>query len=160
MNIVNSNNLAEQEWTSPKGKFGSADAELSIALGLDLTSPDVNRRHPFDVTVCRLRPGRAVCPYHAHAAQWEFYHVLSGTGQVRDAAGFTPVGPGDAFLFRPGEAHQIMNDSAVDLVLYVVADNPPSDACFYPDSEKWLVRSPMGDPVIRSASIDYLDGEE
>lgn len=160
MKKVNSHQLPVQEWTSPQGKFGCADTEISIALGLDLVSADVNHRHPFDVTICRVPAGKAVCPFHAHAAQWEFYHVISGAGQVRDDAGLTPIGPGDAFLFRPGEAHQILNDSTADLVLYVVADNPVSDACYYPDSDKWLIRSPMGDPVIRSAAVDYLDGEE
>ncbi len=160
MKKVNSNQLPVQEWASPKGKFGCADTEVSIALGLDLASADVTKRHPFDVTICRVPAGRAVCPFHAHAAQWEFYHVISGSGQVRDGAGLTPISPGDAFLFRPGEAHQILNDSSSDLILYVVADNPVADSCYYPDSDKWLIRSPMSDPVIRSAVVDYLDGEE
>lgn len=160
MHKINSGEITENEWTSPKGNFGSADTELSIALGLDLTASDTKGRHPFDVTICRVRPGQAICPYHAHAAQWEFYHVVSGSGQVRDVSGLTPIGPGDAFIFRPGETHQVRNDTAADLVLYIVADNPTADACYYPDSQKWLVRSPMGDPVIRSSPLDYLDGEE
>ncbi len=160
MQKVNSPALTPNTWESPKKTFASADIELSLALGLNLDGTDLKQRHPFDVTICRVPPGRAACPYHAHAAQWEFYHVISGSGLVRDASGLTPIAPGDAFIFRPGEAHQIRNESADDLVLYVVADNPAADSCHYPDSQKWLIRSPMGDPVIRSQSVPYLDGEE
>jgi len=44
-------------------------------------------------------------------------------------------------------------------VLYVVADNPIGESCHYPDSKKWLVRSPDR-TIIRSGPIDYHDGEE
>jgi uncharacterized cupin superfamily protein len=100
-----------------------------------------------------------VCPYHSHSAQWEFYHVISGTGIVRDSDGRTPVEAGDAFIFGPGLAHQLINDSSADLVVYVVADNPIGETCHYPDSGKWLVRSPER-ALIRSGPLDYLDGEE
>lgn len=160
MQKINAQKLPTQDWISPKRKFGSSDTELSIGLGLDLSSSDLNRRHPFDVTICRIRAGLAACPYHSHAAQWEFYHVISGTGQVRDPSGLTPISLGDAFIFRPGEAHQIINDSDADLVLYVVADNPAADVCHYPDSQKWQLRTPMGDPVLPSNPVRYLDGEE
>ena len=43
--------------------------------------------------------------------------------------------------------------------MFVVADNPVGESCYYPDSKKWLVRSPER-RLIRSESLDYLDGEE
>ena len=53
-----------------------------------------------------------------------------------------------------------MNDGdQEDLVLYVVADNPIGESCYYPDSQKWLVRSPER-RLLRGASLDYFDGEE
>jgi uncharacterized cupin superfamily protein len=100
-----------------------------------------------------------MCPYHSHSAQWEFYHVIEGSGQVRDAGGLTTIAVGDAFIFKPGEAHQILNHSERDLVLYIVADNPIGESCHYPDSGKWLVQSPER-RVIRSEALEYLDGEE
>jgi uncharacterized cupin superfamily protein len=100
-----------------------------------------------------------MCPYHSHSAQWEFYHVLSGRGQVRHEGGFTPIEPGDAFLFEPGQPHQLLSDPAEDLVLYIVADNPIGESCHYPDSGKWMVRSPER-RLLRSEPLDYFDGEE
>ena len=66
---------------------------------------------------------------------------------------------GDAFLFKPGEAHQIENNSDEYLVLYVVADNPPGECCYYSDSHKWGVPL-LKHKFIRSDSLDYYDGEE
>ena len=84
---------------------------------------------------------------------------MSGTGLVRHKDGTTTIETGDAFIFKPGEAHALSNNGSQDLVLYVVADNPIGESCFYPDSKKWLVRSPER-RIIRSDSIDYYDGEE
>lgn len=162
MRKINVRDVAEDFWSSPKGTFASGDRELSVALGRDPLSTDLTKRHPFDVEICRVPPGKKNCPYHSHSAQWEFYHVLSGRGTVRHADGTTPIEPGDAFLFGPGEPHQLICDdgpSAEDLVFYVVADNPVGESAHYPDSGKWLVRSPER-RLIRSEGLDYFDGEE
>jgi len=116
-------------------------------------------RHPFDVEIIRLSRGQIPYPYHLHSAQWEFYHVISGKGSVRHADGTTPVEAGDAFLFKPNEPHQLINDSSQDLILYVVADNPIGESTYFPDSRKWGVRSPER-RLLRSESLDYYDGEE
>ena len=80
-------------------------------------------------------------------------------GPARDQTGRTPIAAGDAFIFAPGEAHQLINDSDEDLVIYVVADNPIGESCYYPDSKKWLVRSPER-RLLRGEALDYFDGEE
>jgi uncharacterized cupin superfamily protein len=159
MHKINTKDVRAEPWTSPKGKFASIDQELSVALGRDPNSPDLRKRHPFDVEICHVPPGKAVCPFHSHSAQWEFYHVLSGIGQVRDAAGYTDIVAGDCFIFGPDEPHQVINHGPESLVMYIVADNPIGESCYYPDSQKWLVRSPER-RVVRSEPIDYLDGEE
>ncbi len=159
MKKINTHTLEEHTWTSPKRKFGGAGKEVSEALGRQPLSTDLMQRHPFDVEILRIPPGMTPYPYHSHSAQWEFYHVISGRGQVRDEEGTTPIETGDAFLFKPGEAHQLINESDADLILYVVADNPIGESCHYPDSGKWLVRSP-GRHLIRSESLEYYDGEE
>lgn len=156
---INTNELAELSWSSPKGKFVGAGKQVSEALGRKPASMDLNERHPFDVEICRIPPGQTPYPYHSHSAQWEFYHVISGKGLVRHADGKTPIETGDAFLFKPGEPHQLINDSMEDLILYVVADNPIGESCHYPDSQKWVVRSPERRPI-RSEPLDYYDGEE
>jgi uncharacterized cupin superfamily protein len=159
MRKVNTNDLTEETWASPKGKFAGAGREVSEALGRKRNSTDLNERHPFDVEILRVPPGKSPYPYHSHSAQWEFYHVISGMGIVRHAAGQTAIVSGDAFLFRPGEAHQILNESVEDLILYVIADNPIGESCHYPDSGKWAVESPE-DRVLRSEKLEYYDGEE
>jgi hypothetical protein len=41
----------------------------------------------------------------------------------------------------------------------VVADNPMGESSHFPDSDKWVVRSPER-RIIRSEALDYFDGEE
>jgi len=159
MRKINTKDIAELTWTSPKGKFVGAGKQVSEELGRKPTSTDFMERHPFDVEICRIPPGKVPYPYHSHSAQWEFYHVISGRGVVRHSEGKTAIETGDAFLFKPGEPHQLINDSTEDLILYVVADNPIGESCHYPDSQKWIVRSPER-RLIRSESLDYYDGEE
>jgi uncharacterized cupin superfamily protein len=159
MNIVNTHEMAEFTWTSPKGKFQGAGKEVSEALGRDPKSTDLNKRHPFDVEILRIPPGKIPYPYHSHSAQWEFYHVISGRGSVRHQDGNTAIVSGDAFVFKPGEPHQLINDSAEDLIIYVVADNPIGESSHYPDSSKWMVRSPER-RIFRGEPLDAYDGEE
>ena len=160
MKKVNLKDVETETWTSPKEKFSCSSQGVSIALGRDVQSTDLLKRHPFDVEFNHVPPGKANCPYHSHSAQWEFYHVISGQGRVRHEVGSTPVGPGDCFIFPPGEAHQLINDHpSENLVFFVVADNPLGESCHYPDSGKWLVRSPER-RLLRSESLDYFDGEE
>jgi uncharacterized cupin superfamily protein len=159
MKKVNTNQIEASTWSSPKGKYAGSGRKISMALGRKPNSTDLRERHPFDVEICRGPPGQTPYPYHSHSAQWEFYHVISGQGLVRHEQGTTAIESGDAFLFEPGQAHQVTNIGLEDLVLYVVADNPLGESCHYPDSGKWLVRSPVGQ-LIRSGPVDYYDGEE
>jgi len=159
MRKVNIRNIEELKWSSPKGKFIGGGKQVSEELGRKPFSTDLKERHPFDVEICRVPAGKTPYPFHSHSAQWEFYQVISGTGAVRDKEGTIPIESGDAFLFQPGEPHQIINNSDADLVLFVVADNPIGESCHYPDSNKWLVRSPER-RLIRSEGLEYFDGEE
>ena len=99
MRKVNTNNMSELSWSSPKGRFVGFGKEVSEELGRKAKSTDLNERHPFDVEICRIPPGKTPCPYHSHSAQWEFYHVISGQAVVRHAEGITAVAAGDAFIF-------------------------------------------------------------
>lgn len=159
MQKVNTNKLEEFVWSSPKGKFAGAGKEVSEALGRNPRSTDLMQRHPFDVEICRMAPGQTPYPYHSHSAQWEFYQVIAGRGVVRHREGTTAIEPGDAFIFKPGEAHQLTNNGTEDLVIYVVADNPLGEICHYPDSGKWSVPLPER-RLVRSEALDYYDGEE
>jgi uncharacterized cupin superfamily protein len=161
MQRINLRDVAEDERVSPKGKYHKHVKDISIALGRDPTSLDLNQRHPFDLALVRVPPGKAYCPYHAESAQWELYLVISGRGRVRDSAGVTEVSAGDAFLFKPGEAHQLACAGEEDFVYYVIADNPINDSCYYPDSKKWMVLKEGSEVVlVKGSETDYYDGEE
>lgn len=160
MQKVNTNSIDETEWKSPKGKFHQFYRGVSEALGRDPQSLDLGKRHPFDLEIGRLPPGAAACPFHSHSAQWELYLIISGRGLVREDTGHTEVDPGDAFLFRPSEAHSISNPGTEDLVYHVIADNPFGDCAYYPDSGKWLVSRSTERIIVRGQETAYLDGEE
>src|SRR2546427_13025367 len=103
MKKVNIKDIAEESWASPKGKFMGASKELSVALGRRPLSTDLKERHPFDVEITRIPPGKTPYPYHSHSAQWEFYYVMSGKGIVRHKDGRTTIETGDAFIFQSEE---------------------------------------------------------
>jgi uncharacterized cupin superfamily protein len=161
MRKVNVKDVEEQERKSPKGKFHRFVKDISIALGRERDSLDLAKRHPFDLAAIRVPKGKTYCPYHSHGAETEFYLVISGRGSVRDKDGTVEVGPGDAFLFGPGEAHQLSNIGDEDFAYYVIADNPRGDSCHYPDSGKWAVGVEGGEEAIVQGKVaDYYLGEE
>ncbi len=159
MRKINIKDVPTDSWSSPKGRYESSGQQVSIALGRDPRSSDLRLRHPFDLEIAVLPPGKRAFPYHAHSAQWEMYYVVSGRGVMRHEAGETPLEPGDALLFEPGEAHQLRNDGEEPLVVHVIADNPFGESCYYPDSGKWSVPLPER-RLVRSDALDYFDGEE
>jgi uncharacterized cupin superfamily protein len=147
-------------WGSPKGTFHATSKELSIALGAVRNAPTGLGGHPFDLELGRIPPGKSGCPFHSHSAQWELFVILRGTGTVRANAETGEVKAGDVLLHVPGEAHQLTNTGPDNLDYHLVADNPPpaADICFYPDSNKWGLRSPR--KIFRATDADYWDGEE
>lgn len=147
-----------ETWSSPKGRFGGTSKELSIALGAARNAPTGLGGHPFDLEYGKLAPGQCGCPMHSHAAQWELFIFLEGTATVRANDETRVLHGGDAVLHPPGETHQFTNTGDTDLHYLLVADNPPVDYWFYPDSNKWGLRSPR--QFFRIAALDYYDGEE
>ena len=161
MRKVNLKEIKDSEKHSPNGKFGRRSKEISIALGRDRDSFDLTKRHPFDLALVTISKGKTLCPYHSHSAETELYLVVSGRGSVRDKDGTTEVGPGDSFIFAPGEAHALANAGDEDFIYYVIADNPRGDCCYYPDSQKWAVGVEGGDEIIvKGTEADYFAGEE
>jgi uncharacterized cupin superfamily protein len=161
MRKVNLKDVEELVRQSPKGKFGRASKNISVALGRDPESLDLVKRHPFDLALVRIPKGKSLCPYHSHSTESELYLVVSGRGSIRDKDGSTIVEPGDAFFFGPGEAHQLTNAGDEDFVYYVIADNPRGDSCHYPDSGKFAVsKEGLDEVIVKGKDADYFDGEE
>jgi len=162
MRKINLDEIKEESWQSPRGKYAVGFKGISEALGREPASLDLSRRHPFDLEWNRVPPGKCNFPYHAHSAQWELYLIISGEGNVRHKDGATAVAAGDAFIFGPDEPHQLINTGDQDLTYYVIADNPIGESSYYPDSGKWKVnRTSAADRVvIKGEETDYFDGEE
>jgi uncharacterized cupin superfamily protein len=161
MHKVNLRDIRQRERQSPTGKFGARYIEISVALGREPQSFDLEKRHPFDLTLVTIPSGRSLCPYHSHSSESELYLVVSGRGRIRHRQGWTTVAAGDAFFFGPGEAHQLTNDGDDEFIYYVIADNPLGDTCYYPDSGKFAVwKEGLEEVIIKAQETDYWDGEE
>jgi len=157
MSKVNVDEIPWTTWKSPKGKFGGSRKDISLALGA-ADAPVGAGGHPFELILDKLMPGEISCPFHSHAAQWELFYIMSGSGTVRLADENLKVRPGDFILHAPGEAHQITNDEDKDLTYLIIADNPSLDLCNYPDSDKW--RAFPSRRFYRTSVDAYWDGEE
>lgn len=157
--------LAELEQRSPSGRFHSFARNVSLALGGIRNVGTWGGGHPFDFQVRRVPPGAAICPFHAHLAQWELFLLRAGHGTVRvglPGGGSEPhtVRAGQFFVHPPGEPHQLRNTGDTDLEVFIFADNPILDGFHYPDSNKWGLRSPNLSTFFRLNEVDYFDGEE
>lgn len=149
--------LKWEKWQSPKGKFSARYKDLSGAIG-DVRNAWPKRGHPFNLELVKVAPGKAICPFHSHTSQWELFVIIRGTGTVRAGKSRHKVGPGDVFMHPPGEAHQLINTGRKWLHLYLIADNPPVDIFYYPDSDKWGLR-PHG-KYFKQTIVPYHTGEE
>ena len=147
-----------EEWHSEKGKFRGTSKELSIALGAKRNTPTGLGGHPFDLELSKLAPGESGSPFHRHAAQWELFLILEGQASIRAEQDTLVVSTGDVVLHPPGEAHQITNAGETDLLFFLIADNPLVEYWYYPDSDKWGLRSPR--KFFRTVDVGYWDGEE
>jgi len=104
------------------------------------------RKHPlgdlfglsnFGVNLTRLAPGAVSALRHAHSKQDEFLYVLSGHPTLHTNEGRTRLSPGMCAGFKAGtgNAHQLINESAEDVVYLEVGDRTPGDEGTYPDDD-------------------------
>lgn len=164
MKVLRIADMPEQEFRSPSGKYHTFDVDVSLELGGVKDKGTWGGGHPFDVQQTRVPPGATVCPLHAHSSQWEMFIILAGTATVRTvetdsgAETSTEAPAGSTFIHAPGTAHQIRNDGTDDLVFYVITDQPISDAIYYPDSDKWMIKPAR--KIGRLTNTSYFQGEE
>jgi uncharacterized cupin superfamily protein len=138
--ITRLSEIAAQEERSPKEKYHFLRQSISQALGGIKDVGTWGDGHPFDVEYFRQPPGAANFPFDAHSAQWEMYILLQGQGSVRGPESTIAIEAGQSIIFRPGEAHQILNTSENELSYFVVADHSLADVVTYPDTGKWFIR--------------------
>ena len=147
------------EFHSPKGDFGITYRDY-------ISCEDTVC--PFDLQHVVLKPGKKNFPFHSHGSLWELYYAVSGTATMRTDAESVDLQAGDSYLCRPGLAHQLINNSDADFAYLVISNDPPHDACYYPDSGKMApgARQVWG-PMPEGArfwqpleQVDYFTGEE
>lgn len=160
MNKINLAEISIEKFRSPKGQYRRLSQHVSQALagvnGLGTSGMAL----PFEVELVRVPAGAINWPYHSHSARWELYLIIAGRGEVRTPSGVANVREGDCMVHPPGEAHQITNTGATDLVYYIIADTPASDVRHFPDSKKWQVPG-LPHPVrLAGPAGDCYDGEE
>jgi hypothetical protein len=113
MRKVNINQIKEDPWQSPGGKYAASFKGISEALGREPASLDLSKRHPFDLEWTRVPPGKSNFPYHAHSAQWELYLVISGKGIVRHKDGKI----GESGYYPDSGKWKVNKSSAADRVV-------------------------------------------
>lgn len=159
MNKVNESVVSPEHRRSPGGSFQVLRRHLSDALGGNRDVGPWGGGHPFEVELATVPPGKKNYPHHSHAAQTEYYIILSGSGVFIDGHGHEhTIAAGDHLIVHPGEAHQIVNSGEHDLRYYVIADNHRSDVTSYPKTGKRLIKPEMR--CIRVEEVDYYEGEE
>jgi len=162
MKKINLDEIPWRERKSPKGHYHRFTRDVALVFRDPKTGPKLPGQPPFAVELVRLPPGAKNFPFHDHAAEWEFYLIVSGTGKVRAGKLTRSLRAGDCVLNPPGEPHQIINSSKADLLYYVIANNSPADFYCYPDSKKWGFWAELLNrgKLFRMTEVDYFDGEE
>jgi uncharacterized cupin superfamily protein len=91
----------------------------------------------FGVNLTRLAPQAISALRHAHSKQDEFVYILQGHPTLMTDAGATPLSPGMCAGFQAGSSngHQLINETAEDVVYLEVGDRTPGDEGLYPDDD-------------------------
>jgi uncharacterized cupin superfamily protein len=91
----------------------------------------------FGVNLTHLAPNSVSALRHAHSRQDEFIYVLQGRPVLITDEGRSQLEPGMCAGFKAGtgNGHQLMNESAEDVVYLEVGDRTPGDAASYPDDD-------------------------
>jgi uncharacterized cupin superfamily protein len=91
----------------------------------------------FGVNITTLAPGAVSALRHAHSQQDEFIFIVSGAPTLYTNAGGQLLAPGMCAGFKAGtgDAHCLVNESALDVVYLEVGDRSAGDAASYPDDD-------------------------
>jgi uncharacterized cupin superfamily protein len=159
MEKVNVHSVPVEHRRSPGGRFELRRQNVSLALGGIKDTGPWGGGHPFDVELVTLPPGKANFPLHAHAAQTEYYLIISGRGRLIGEGTEEVIGAGDHVICHPGEEHQIIADEGAEaLVYYVLADHHRADVISYPRSGRKMLKPEYR--VVQVSDADYYEGEE
>ncbi len=87
------------------------------------------------LTIQTVAPGHRSSRRHRHLFQEELLVVMSGAGTLLHGDERVACGPGDAFLYLPGDAapHSFENTGTVALEIWAFGDRHAHEVCEYPD---------------------------
>jgi uncharacterized cupin superfamily protein len=91
----------------------------------------------FGINLTRLAPGAISALRHAHSKQDEFVYILQGHPTLLTDAAATLLEPGMCAGFKAGSGngHQLLNETAKDVLYLEVGDRTPGDEGLYPDDD-------------------------
>jgi uncharacterized cupin superfamily protein len=151
---INVDELPEWIERAGPGRLRRRQAEIGLLIGA----------RKLGYQLFEIDPGKWAAPLHGHTDEEELYVVFEGTGTVRFPFGEYPIRKGDFIALPVGErgAHQLKNTGTSKLVVLALANNVPTDSCFYPDSDKLLFARNFMRRMVggnRGVDLDYWEGE-
>lgn len=111
----------------------------------------------FGVNLTRLAPGAISSFRHAHKTQDEFVFVLEGHPTLHTDQGSMRLAPGMCAGFRAGtgDAHNLSNNTSVDVWYLEIGDRSAGDEVSYPEEDlkgalvngSWVFTRRNGEPL-------------
>ncbi|MHB1281748.1 MAG: cupin domain-containing protein [Acidithiobacillus sp.] len=91
----------------------------------------------FGVNLTRLAPNTASALRHAHSKQDEFVYILQGCPTLQTDEGPIQLSPGMCAGFKAGtgHAHNLVNETAEEVVYLEIGDRTSGDEATYPDDD-------------------------
>jgi uncharacterized cupin superfamily protein len=95
----------------------------------------------FGVNLTSLAPNALSSIRHAHSKQDEFIYVVQGHPTLQTNDGATTLSPGMCVGFRAGtgNAHNLRNETAEEVLYLEIGDRTPGDEVNYPDDDLRIV---------------------
>ena len=97
----------------------------------------------FGVNLTHLAPSAISSLRHAHTKQDEFVYIVRGRPTLHTDEGRLQLSPGMCVGFRAGtgNAHNLHNDTADEVVYIEIGDRMPGDEVSYPEDDLQVVRA-------------------
>ena len=91
----------------------------------------------FGVNLTHLAPNAVSALRHAHSKQDEFIYILQGYPTLQTDDNKTQLSPGMCAGFKAGvgNAHNLINETAEEVIYLEVGDRTPGDEVTYPDDD-------------------------
>lgn len=91
----------------------------------------------FGINLTRLAPNSISALRHAHSKQDEFIYILQGHPTLQTDRGRTQLRPGMCAGFKAGtgNGHNLINETAEEVVYLEIGDRTPGDEGTYPDDD-------------------------